>query len=221
MNAGAALPRFLAGAPAEVSREFREAAGAVALPSGCSVMSPGQACRGVAFLTEGRVRVYQVGEEGREVTLYHIERDECCVLTVACLLGGQAFPALAQAETEARAWAVSAPVFRDWVGRHQFWRDYVFSLLGRRLGEVLLRVEDVAFRRIDARLAGVLLGRAGKTGRYLTVTQQQLADELGTAREVVSRTLARFRASRWLRVTRGRVELLDRTALAGLARRRT
>lgn len=212
-------PDFLQRAPAGVQAEFRAAAQLASLPHGCAIMSPGAACAAVAFVASGRARVYQVGEEGREVTLYRIEQEECCVLTVACLLGGQPFPALAQAETDTRAWVVSAAVFREWVGRHQFWRDYVFSLLGRRLGEVLLRIEDVTFRRIDARLAEALLRRAGTKGRYATVTQQQLADELGTAREVVSRTLGRFRDTGWLKVSRGRLELVDRAALAELCRR--
>lgn len=215
----AALPGFLRAAPTGVVAEFRAAAQLADLPHGCAIMSPGAACEGVAFVDAGRARVYQVGEEGREVTLYRIERGECCVLTVACLLGGQPFPALAQAETDTRAWVVSAATFRGWVDRHQFWRDYVFSLLGRRLGEVLLRIEDVTFRRIDARLAEALLRRAGATGRYATVTQQQLADELGTAREVVTRTLGRFRDAGWLKVSRGRVELVQRAALQELSRR--
>jgi CRP/FNR family transcriptional regulator len=214
-----AAPRFLSAAPRGVRDEFCAAAHAVSLEHGCAILSPGTQCEGVAFLASGRVRVYQVGEDGREVTLYRIERDECCVLTVACLLGGQPFPALAQAETEANAWAVSAAVFREWVARHQFWRDYVFGLLGRRLGEVLLRIEDVTFRRLDARLAESLLRRAGPTGRFATVTQQQLADDVGTAREVVSRTLARLGREKHLKVTRGRVELLNRAALSELARR--
>jgi CRP/FNR family transcriptional regulator len=210
---------WLDAAPPSVQREFRAEAQSWRLDSGCTALSPGSACVGVVFLTTGRLRVYQVGEDGREVTLYRIERGECCVLTVTCLLGAQPFPALAQAETDARGWAVGAPAFRAWVARHQFWRDYVFSLLGRRLGEVLHRIEDVTFRRVDTRLAGALLRRAGLTGRFVTVTQQQLADEVGSAREVVSRTLARLGRERIVRVTRGRVELLHRPALTELARR--
>jgi CRP/FNR family transcriptional regulator, anaerobic regulatory protein len=216
MKGRPALPGFLQTAPAAMRTEFLTAARSAEIPPGSPLLSPGQYCAGVAFLTAGRVRVYQVGEEGREVTLYHLGPGECCVLTVACLLGGQPFPALARTETDVRAWSVTAVDFRGWVDRHQFWRDYVFSLLGRRLGEVLHRVEDVAFRRIDVRLAAALLRRAGSTGRYVTVTQQQLADELGTAREVVSRTLARLRSDGLVRVARGRIEVLDRAGLVAV-----
>ena len=209
MKEPAPVPEFLRRAPAELQREFALAAALVELTHGCPVLSPGQACDGVAFLATGSVRVFQVGAEGREVTLYRIERDECCILTVVCLLGGQPFPALATAETDVRAWVVPAGRLRDWVARHPFWRDYVFALLGRRLGEVLLRMEDVAFRRVDVRLAEALRRRAGPRGRFITVTQQQLADELGTAREVVSRVLARLKADGALRLARGRIELLD------------
>ncbi|MBI5692249.1 MAG: Crp/Fnr family transcriptional regulator [Verrucomicrobia bacterium] len=212
-------PPWLETAPAEVRRDFLAQAAHWRLDSGSTAMRPGAACAAVAFLTTGRLRVYQVGEDGREVTLYWIERHECCVLTVACLLGGQPFPALAQAETDAEGWAVTAPIFRAWVNRHQFWRDYVFGLLGRRLGEVLRRIEDVTFRRVDARIVEALLRRAGPAGRFVTVTQQQLADEVGSAREVVSRTLTRLGRERLLRVKRGRVELLQRDVLGRVARR--
>lgn len=219
MNARSPVPDFLASAPPGIRRDFLAAATHVDITAGCPVMTPGQACASVAFVTSGRVRVFQVGVEGREVTLYHIGRDECCVLTVACLLGRQPFPALARAATETKAWVVPAAEFRRWVGASEFWRDYVFGLLGRRLGEVLLRLEDVAFRRVDARLAEAILRRAGPQGRFVTVTQQQLADELGTAREVVSRVLAGFKATRSLRVSRGRIELLDRASVEALVAR--
>lgn len=209
MNKSFERPDLLRSAPEVVRHEFAAAAALVELTHGCAVLSPGQVCESVAFLQTGRVRVFQVGAEGREVTLYQIERDECCILTVACLLGGQPFPAMAAAETDVRAWVVPAKILRDWVARHQFWRDYVFALLGRRLGEVLLRLEDVAFRRVDVRLAAALRRRAGPRGRFITVTQQQLANELGTAREVVSRTLGRFKAEGALRIARGRIEMLD------------
>jgi len=219
MSTPSRLPDFLLSAPAGVRRDFQAAATHVDITAGCPVMTPGQACASVAFVTSGRVRVFQVGVEGREVTLYHIGRDECCVLTVACLLGRQPFPALARAVTETKAWVVPAAEFRRWVGAAEFWRDYVFRLLGRRLGEVLLRLEDVAFRRVDVRLAEAILRRAGPKGRFVTVTQQQLADELGTAREVISRVLSGFKTARSLRVSRGRIELLDRQAIEVLVTR--
>lgn len=210
-------PEFLSSAPEEVRHEWRAVAQEVALAHGCRVLSPGAACEMVAFVSRGRVRVYHVGEEGRAVTLYRVERGECCVLTVACLLGGQPFPALAETETDTQAWVVSAADFKGWARRHAFWHEYIFALLGRRLSDVLRCLGDVTFRRVDARLAGALLRRAGPAGRYVTVTQQQLAEEVGTAREVVSRTFTRLKADGLVRVTRSRVELLRRDDLAALA----
>jgi CRP/FNR family transcriptional regulator, anaerobic regulatory protein len=204
---------FLSRAPAEVQRRFRESATAVRAPAGSLLLSPGAACRSVLFLAGGGVRVYQVGEGGRELTLYRIGPGESCVLTVSCLLGSTAFPVNARVEASASAFAVPAEVFRDWVASTAFWREYAFGLIGRRLAEVLARLDAVAFQRIDARLAAVLLARGN---REIRVTHQALADEIGTAREVVSRTLSAFAGQGWCVLERGRIEITNPEAFRRL-----
>jgi CRP/FNR family transcriptional regulator len=87
----------------------------------------------MAFPVTGAERVYLVSQEGREITLYHIKPGGSCVLTASCILGGSGFPALAEVEKEVLAWAVLAAVFREWVAHSEFWRRYVFQLLGERV----------------------------------------------------------------------------------------
>jgi len=155
------------------------------------------------------LRVYLVSREGREITLYRIQPGGSCVLTASCILGGSGFPALAEVEKEVLAWAVPAAVFREWVARSEFWRHYVFQLLGDRLAAVLMRLEETSFERVDWRLARILL--AG--GEEWIGTHQRLAVEIGTAREVVSRILERWRRAAWIESKRGRIKILNRAAL--------
>ncbi len=210
------LPALLIDAPAPLRAEFAAAARIAPLEKGRVLLRPGSACPVILFPVAGGIRVFQTGAEGREVTLYQIDAAESCVLSASCAIGEQSFPATAVVSASGRAWAVPAVEFRAWIERHPFWRRYVFALIARRLGEVLAKLEDVAFRRVDARLAACLLGR--DDDGLVSGTQQQLADELGSAREVVSRTLAAWRAKGLVEPGRGRVRILRPDRLREIAR---
>lgn len=207
-----ALP-FLRGAGRQAQEDLFRFGVCRSFAAGASVIEEGQECAYVPFVLSGGARVFKTGESGREVTLYRIGRGESCMLTGSCVLSGARFPAEAAVESPSVVLLVPAPRFRDWMGRHEAWRTYVFALLSKRLGEVILTVEEIAFRRVDARLAARL---ASAAGGELLVTHRELAAEIGTAREVVSRLLKGFESERLIRVTRRSVLVLDR---AGLERR--
>lgn len=207
--------RLLASAPPEVVEDFNRTVRLLRFQSGQILMSPGATCESILFGTAGQIRVYQMGEDGRMVTLYRIQPDEACVLSVAAVLGGQRFPALVESESAGEARTVPASVFRQWVERHPFWRRYIFGLLAQRLGDVLAKFEDITFRRIDARLAAWLLDPS-RGGQRIRCTQQEIADAVGSVREVVSRTLAGWQKAGWVRTGRGTIEVLSPAALAAL-----
>jgi CRP/FNR family transcriptional regulator len=112
---------------------------------------------------------------------------------------------------------IPASTFRDWVDRYPAWRDYVFQLLSRRLSAVMEVVNEIAFRRMDARVADLLRGRLGAGQSTLKLTHQDMADELGTSREVVSRILEDFAAGGLVATGRGTVTILDAAGLAARA----
>jgi CRP/FNR family transcriptional regulator len=115
-------------------------------------------------------------------------------------------------EQEAEAVMIPADTFRDWVRRYDLWREFVFELLSQRLSAVMAIVEEVAFRRMDARLAFLLSERS--QGSYLVrMTHQEIAAELGSSREVISRILEDFSAQGMVEVSRGSIRILDREAL--------
>ena len=173
----------------------------------------------MSFIVEGAVRVYLIGENGREVTLYRVAGGEACVLTASCLLGQSGFPAAALVETPVVGAAIPGPVFRDWVSRHSYWREYVFHLIATRLASVLGQMNDVVFQPLETRLARHLLQLSGGGAGPVCVTQEDLAHELGSAREVISRTLGRWREAGTVDLEKGLVHLRKTEALKALASR--
>ncbi len=188
----------------------------VALPAGAQVFGPGMAPANYLLLIEGTIRVQQVSEGGREIVLYRVVAGESCALTTACLMGYEDYQAEGVVEADASAVAIPRAVFDDLMGRSQEFRQFVFTAFSKRITNLFHVIEEVAFARIDIRLAQRLLDLADDAGR-LAMTHQQLAFELGTAREVISRQLHEFQRRGWIASTRGRIEMTDRKALEALA----
>lgn len=182
------------------------------VPAGQHVCWEGDICPQLAIVLSGSVRVYKVGENGREITLYRIGRNDSCILTASCILSQTRFPALAMVEQAVEVAVIPAERLRAWVAQHEVWRNYVFNLMSQRLAEVITILNEVAFRRVDARLAELLL-KLGAQQPQIAVTHQEMASELGTAREVVSRILKDFERENLLALSRGAVTLLDRAGL--------
>jgi CRP/FNR family transcriptional regulator len=210
-----ALPVLVHASP-ELAREFIQAAFYARIPAGKDVFVEGDQVDAIALLLSGVVRVYKVGETGREITLYRFGMGESCILTANAILSHKLFPAIAVVEQDAEAVMIPSDAFRDWVHRYELWRGFVFELLSQRLASVMAIVEEVAFRRMDTRVAAFLVGR-GSRQNPIPVTHQEIAAELGTAREVVSRILEDLAGQGLLRPARGAIEILDLEAL----RRRT
>jgi CRP/FNR family transcriptional regulator len=198
---------FLQRAEAALLRDFQQAAFA-RIPAGRDVFLEGDRVDGIALLLSGAVRVYKVGETGREITLYRFGTGQSCILTANAILSQNNFPAIATVEQDAEAVMIPSDTFRDWVRRHDTWRDFVFDLLSQRLSTVMAIVDEVAFRRMDARLASFLLEQA-RVQNPMRITHQQVAAELGSSREVISRLLEDFAARGLIRSSRGEIEALE------------
>ena len=193
-------------------REFQQKAFYARIPQGQDVFVEGDRADAIALLISGVVRVYKIGETGREITLYRFGNGESCILTANAILSHENFPAIATVEKEAEAVMVPAEVFRDWVRRYDLWREFVFDLLSARLSSVMAVVEEVAFHRMDDRVAAFLSERLAQSD-VLQITHQEIAAELGSSREVISRILEDFSALGMISVSRGTIKLLDREAL--------
>jgi CRP/FNR family transcriptional regulator len=186
------------------------------LPKGTMIFGPGKSPDQLLMLLEGTVRVQQLAENGREVVLYRVTAGESCVLTTACLLAYEDHAAEGIAETDILAAAIPREVFDEMIATSKAFRTFVFTAYSRRMTDLFHVIEDIAFRRMDIRLAERLLERA--EDGVLQATHAQLAAELGTAREVISRQLAEFQRRGWVDLGRGTVRVLDAAALTGLSR---
>ncbi|HNF94952.1 MAG TPA: Crp/Fnr family transcriptional regulator [Anaerolineales bacterium] len=199
---------FLKNADSGFVKEFQKSAFLAQIPAGHDVFLEGDRVEATALLISGVVRVYKIGETGREITLYRFGNGSSCILTANAILSRNTFPAIATVEQDAEAVMIPADVFRDWVKRYDLWRDFVFDLLSQRLSTVMAVVDEVVFHRMDRRVANLLLKR-GKEENPIRITHQEIASDLGSSREVISRLLEDFISEGSVRSGRGIIEVLD------------
>ena len=182
------------------------------IPAGHDVFVDGDRVDGIALLLSGVVRVYKIGETGREITLYRFGLGESCILSANAIMSQKSFPAIATVEEDAEAVMIPAEVFREWVNQYELWREFVFDLLSERLSTVMTVVDEVVFKRMDRRVASFLLKQA-KVQNPMRVTHQEIAAELGSSREVISRILEDFSKEDFINSGRGTIEVLDSDSL--------
>jgi len=175
--------------------------------AGTQIYREGDACSAIAFVLSGEIRVYKIGQTGREITLYEIGPGETCILNASCILAGQGYPAHAATVADTDLLLIPSAEFRRMVSGHEKMREFVFALLSRRLSGVMELVEEVAFGRMDERLTEYLVERSD-SGR-LETTHQKIANDLGTSREVVSRLLKDLERKGSVRLSRNEITLLS------------
>ena len=206
----------LADADDALLEQLLESAQVVKLDRDRFVFHAGDLCQAFLILLDGEVRVQLTSASGREVTLYRIGPGGSCILTTSCLLSNEHYPAEAIAESDVEALAIPVSSFQSALESSQWFRRFVFDGFSSRLTSVIQKIEQIAFTAIDVRLAAVLLDLDRKGVEK--ITHQDIAVELGTAREVVSRHLKRFESEGWVQLGRGQVSLTNRAQIEALAR---
>lgn len=188
----------------------------VHLNKGETVFAAGKAPENYLLLIEGIIRVQQVSESGREIVLYRVNAGESCPLTTACLMSYEEYLAEAIVEEDATAVAIPKSVFDELIGQSVEFRQFVFNAFSTRVTNLFRIIDEIAFMRMDIRLAQKLLALSQNTNQ-LTRTHQQLAAELGSAREVISRQMQEFQRRGWVASKRGEITIIDHAALEHLA----
>lgn len=186
------------------------------IPADTVIFGPGKPPEQLLLLLSGTVRVQKTSEEGREIVLYRVHAGESCVLTTACLMAYEDYSAEGTAETGLSAVAIPREVFDRMVADSSEFRQFVFTAYSRRMTDLFSVIEEIAFRRLDIRLAQKLIELEASQGT-IQATHQKLAVELGTAREVISRQLSEFQRRGWIELGRGVIRIRDRDAIRGLA----
>lgn len=179
------------------------------LPADTIVFDESQVCQGFPMLLTGSIRVIKSAPNGRELQLYRVEPGESCILTSSCLLGHTRYQARGITEQAVELVLLPAPLFHQLLGKHDAFREYVFHLFSDRLTDLMQLVSAVAFQKLDQRLAALLVSRPTP----VRATHQSLADELGSAREIVSRLLKGFAEQGWVKPGREQIEVIEPAAL--------
>lgn len=175
-------------------------------------------CLGVVLLKSGQLRTYIISEDGREVTLYRLFSGDVSILTASCVLHSVSYRVFVEADGETEVLVTDAGVFGRLTEQNIYVKCFAYELATARLSEMLWSLQQILFFSADKRLARFLLEESGKEGRdRVSLTQEQIARYMGSAREVVSRLLKYFAAEGMVRGERGAVTILDRGKLEKLA----
>lgn len=217
------IKRFIRDIPelAEISGDVWEASLArssiLSLPAATRLIQCGDTAENFVVLLQGVVRVYEVAENGREICLYRIYRGQICVLTLTKLLLGPVGCAQAVAEEDVRLLAIPRESFFKLMSTTEDFRRLVVNSMAMSLNEIMHLVEQVSFRRLDLRLA-CFIGRMSEriATRRLKLTHQDVANELGTTREVVSRLLKEYENMGYIKLKRGYIEILAPEPMRGI-----
>lgn len=204
----------LAGLPGDLADRLLSEHAILRLPAGTHVFAEHQPCQGFPLLLEGSIKVVKQTANGRELLLYRVSPGGSCIISSSCLLGHSDYNARGIAESPLAMFVLPVGQFSNLMVEHTPFRDFVFHLFAERIGELMQLVEEVAFARLDQRLAKLLLSR---NETVLGITHQQLADELGSVREIVSRLLKGFAAQGLVTLGREQLTITDRSGLQKLA----
>jgi CRP/FNR family transcriptional regulator len=187
-------------------------AGPMTVPVGTVLFDENAPCQGFPLVLEGEVKVSRHSSDGRSLELYRVVPGELCLASSASLFRGQPLAANAVATKPTTLFLIPPIPFRQWLETPAF-RNDVLGLFAERMADLTGLIDAVAFQKLDQRLAAALLGR----GQDLMLTHQELADELGTVREIVSRLLRRFEREGWVELSRERIQIRNSAALRAVA----
>ena len=193
-------------------RTLGPVAEALLVPAGAVLFSENTPCQGFPLVLEGEVRVSRRSADGRSLELYCVVAGELCLVSSASLFRSTPVSAQGVTTKPTRLLLIAPPIFMQWLETPSF-RNEVLGLFAERMADLTGLIDAVAFQRLDQRLAAALLGR----GQNIALTHQQLANELGTVREIISRLLRRFEREGWVELAREHIAIRDSKALRTLA----
>lgn len=199
------LVSFFSNAEDKLVDDFRENAVLQKFNKGTYLSMEGDACQYFPIVKSGLIRVYKLGPRGQEMTLYRIEPGQSCILTISCLLSNHSFPALAVVEENCEVILVQEKILKDWLEKYNKWNQYIFDYLSQVLMNVLKILENISFKRTDTRIIEYLLSAVINYGAEIKVTHQKIALDIGTAREVVSRSLKHLENQNMIELQRGKI----------------
>ncbi|WP_394351650.1 Crp/Fnr family transcriptional regulator [Lunatibacter salilacus] len=177
---------------------------------GATIQDPGQFIKMVPIVLSGSIKILRMDEDGRELFLYHLEPGETCALSLTCCSAQK--PSEIRAVAEERTTLLGIPLQRheQWSDEFKQWKDFVSSTYQYRFQELLSTLDAVAFKRMDERLMRYIVTKMKQLkANELHTTHQEIANELGTSREVISRLLKQLEKKKWIELGRNIIYVRD------------
>lgn len=188
------------------------------VPKGARLYDGSMDCQGLLVLRSGRLRVYILSEDGREITLYRLFERDICLLSASCVMNSLQFDVVIEAEADTRLWLIPAGLYKQLMEQSAPLANYTNEVMAARFTDVMWLMEQVMWKSLDKRLADFLLQESAlENTSVLRMTHETIGNHLGSPREVVTRMLRYFQGEGWVKLSRGSVELVDQAALRSLA----
>ncbi len=190
--------------------EMQQVGNYMEMKTGGYLMRPGGYIRFVPIILRGVVKIMRQDNDGKEVLLYHIKAMDSCAMSLTCCLQDRISEIIAQAEEDVELISLPYEKVDEWLCRFPSWKNFVFSTYQKRFEDMLETIDCIAFNKLDQRLLSLIRKKIEVTGgkRILYTTHEELANELATSREVVSRLLKQLEKVERVKLSRNKIELL-------------
>lgn len=177
------------------------------IEKGTIISGDGRRCNGIPFVLGGALRLFKISEAGREMTLYNIKPGQVCIMAAICVMGHLDYDFTVEAQNECDVAVISPDIFRKMMNESEPFKAYIFQMMAERLLTSINKIESVNFISIEQRLKSYLQQHCDAEGR-LHMTHEQIAIDLGSSREVVSRNLKKLASEGEIKQKRGSIKIL-------------
>ena len=176
------------------------------IKAGETLLKVGQTIRSTMLILEGLVKLYREDNEGKEFFIYHLDAGQACSLSMVCAAKQETSEVLAKALTDATVLAIPLEYMDQWMSKYKSWYQFVITSYRNRFEELLKTIDAIAFTNMDERLEYYLKKQVEKLGNNLKITHQEIANDLNSSREVISRLLKKMETKGWLTIHRNSIE---------------
>lgn len=176
------------------------------MPAGTTMLRKGQVIRSTMLILEGIVKLYQEDDQGSEFFIYDIEPGQACAVSMLCAFRQENSQVMAKALTDVTVLTIPLQFMDEWLGKYKSWHYFVIRTWRARYDELLNTINEIAFKNMDERLEFYIQGQAEKLGRHIKLTHQEIANDLNTSREVVSRLMKKMEKNGWIIIHRNSFE---------------
>ena len=178
--------------------------------AGDVIMRTGQYIKSTALVLEGRVKIYRENQEGGEFLMYYLGPGQACAVSMICALQSHTSEIMAVAEEDSEVLMIPVQLMDDMMNKYKTWYQFVIQTYRNRFDEILSVVDNIAFRNMDERLEFYLKRYVEKTGKKsVEISHQQIADDLNSSREVISRLLKKMEQRNLVKLHRNMIELVQ------------